>query len=94
MVTAIEGYYRFIHPDAGHVCQNLSLTAEEISRGVCVTGKYDDQAINVESVWTVRGSLPTLAEAIGKAYIKWIFWLIRCDQGWTVSISRSDRSCS
>jgi len=41
-----ERAYRFVHLDAGHVCQNLYLTAEEVGCGVCAIGKYDDQAIN------------------------------------------------
>jgi len=38
--------YRFLHIDAGHVCQNLYLAAESIGFGVCSTGAFDDTALN------------------------------------------------
>lgn len=38
--------YRYIMMDAGHACQNLTLTAEGIGCGVCAIGSFDDQAIN------------------------------------------------
>lgn len=41
-----ERGYRYIHLDAGHVCQNLYLTAESIDSGVCAIGSYDDDEIN------------------------------------------------
>lgn len=41
-----ERGYRYIHLDAGHVCQNLYLTAESIDSGVCAIGSFDDDAIN------------------------------------------------
>jgi len=38
--------YRYIHLDAGHVCQNLYLAAESIDCGICAIGAYDDDAVN------------------------------------------------
>ena len=35
-----------MHLDAGHVCQNLYLTAEDINSGVCGIAAYDDDSIN------------------------------------------------
>jgi len=41
-----ERAYRFLHLDAGHVCQNLYLAAEAISSGACAIGGYNDNDIN------------------------------------------------
>lgn len=41
-----ERGYRYLHLDAGHVCQNLYLTAESIDSGVCAIGAYNDDEIN------------------------------------------------
>lgn len=41
-----ERGYRYIHLDAGHVCQNLYLAAESIDSGVCAIGAFDDDEIN------------------------------------------------
>jgi SagB-type dehydrogenase family enzyme len=41
-----ERGYRFLHLDAGHVCQNLYLAGEAINCGVCAIGGYNDQQIN------------------------------------------------
>jgi len=38
--------YRYLHLDAGHVCQNLYLAAEAIQGGACAIGAYDDDEIN------------------------------------------------
>ena len=38
-----ERAYRLVHLDAGHVCQNLYLAAEQIGCGVCAIGAFDDQ---------------------------------------------------
>lgn len=42
----IERSWRYIHLDAGHVCQNLYLAAESINCGVCAIGSYVDEFIN------------------------------------------------
>ena len=41
-----ERGYRYIFLDAGHVAQNLYLSAESINCGVCVIGAFDDDEIN------------------------------------------------
>lgn len=41
-----ERGYRYLHLDAGHVCQNLYLSAEAINCGVCAIAAYDDDALN------------------------------------------------
>jgi len=41
-----ERGYRYLHLDAGHVCQNLYLAAEALHCGVCAIAAYDDEAVN------------------------------------------------
>lgn len=41
-----ERGYRYLHLDAGHVCQNLYLAAEQLGCGVCAIGAFDDAALN------------------------------------------------
>ena len=41
-----ERGYRYLHLDAGHVCQNLYLGAETIGGGVCAVAAFDDSALN------------------------------------------------
>ena len=41
-----ERGFRFLHLDAGHVCQNLYLAADRISCGVCAIGGFNDEEIN------------------------------------------------
>jgi len=41
-----ERGYRYLHLDAGHVCQNLYLGAEAIDCGVCAIAAYDDDQLN------------------------------------------------
>lgn len=38
--------YRYLHLDAGHVCQNLYLAAEAINCGVCAIAAFDDDRLN------------------------------------------------
>lgn len=38
-----ERSYRLVHLDAGHVCQNLYLAAEELNCGACAIGAFDDE---------------------------------------------------
>ncbi|MBD3206500.1 SagB/ThcOx family dehydrogenase [Candidatus Bathyarchaeota archaeon] len=43
-----ERGYRYMHLDAGHVCQNLYLSADTIDSGVCaIAAFYDDQLNNL-----------------------------------------------
>lgn len=41
-----ERGYRYLYLDAGHVCQNLYLTAEAIRAGACAIGAFSDEAMN------------------------------------------------
>ncbi|MEN6481318.1 MAG: SagB/ThcOx family dehydrogenase [Anaerolineaceae bacterium] len=41
-----ERGYRYLHLDAGHVCQNLYLSAEAIGSGVCAIAAFDDDGMN------------------------------------------------
>jgi len=41
-----ERGYRYMHLDAGHVCQNLYLAASGVGCGVCAIGAFDDAAMN------------------------------------------------
>ena len=41
-----ERGYRYIHLDAGHVCQNLYLAAEKLGCGACAIAAFDDDAVN------------------------------------------------
>jgi SagB-type dehydrogenase family enzyme len=41
-----ERGYRYLLLDAGHVCQNLYLAAENISSGVCAIAAYHDKMFN------------------------------------------------
>lgn len=42
----VERGYRYLHLDAGHVCQNLYLAAEAIGCGVCAIAAFDDDELN------------------------------------------------
>ncbi|MGB2983430.1 MAG: SagB/ThcOx family dehydrogenase [Candidatus Bipolaricaulia bacterium] len=41
-----ERGYRYLHLDAGHVCQNLYLASEAIHGGTCAIGAFDDDQVN------------------------------------------------
>lgn len=41
-----ERGYRYLHLDAGHVCQNLYLAAEAVGSGVCAIAAFDDDRLN------------------------------------------------
>ncbi|SDL21033.1 SagB/ThcOx family dehydrogenase [Halarsenatibacter silvermanii] len=41
-----ERAFRYLHLDAGHVCQNLYLAAEALDAGVCAIAAYDDDYAN------------------------------------------------
>jgi SagB-type dehydrogenase family enzyme len=42
----VERGYRYLHLDAGHVCQNLALGAEQIGCGICPIAAFDDELLN------------------------------------------------
>jgi SagB-type dehydrogenase family enzyme len=41
-----ERGYRYLHLDAGHVCQNLYLASESIQAGACAIGAFSDEEMN------------------------------------------------
>jgi len=41
-----ERGYRYLHLDAGHICQNLYLAATAVNAGVCAIAAFDDDAVN------------------------------------------------
>jgi len=41
-----ERGYRYLHLDAGHVCQNLYLAAEPVDCGICGIAAFDDARLN------------------------------------------------
>jgi SagB-type dehydrogenase family enzyme len=41
-----ERSYRYLHLDAGHVCQNLYFAAEALNCGVCAIAAFDDELLN------------------------------------------------
>jgi len=41
-----ERGYRYLHLDAGHVCQNLYLAAQAVNCGVCAIAAFDDDSLN------------------------------------------------
>jgi SagB-type dehydrogenase family enzyme len=42
----VERGLRYLHLDAGHVCQNLYLAAEATGCGVCAIAAFDDEKLN------------------------------------------------
>lgn len=42
----VERGYRYLHLDAGHVCQNLALGAEQIGCGICPIAAFNDEMLN------------------------------------------------
>ena len=41
-----ERGYRYLHLDAGHICQNLYLSAQVIGCGACAIAAFDDELLN------------------------------------------------
>ncbi|MBN1287125.1 MAG: SagB/ThcOx family dehydrogenase [Anaerolineae bacterium] len=41
-----ERGYRYLHLDAGHVCQNLYLAVQAVGCGACAIAAFDDAALN------------------------------------------------
>jgi len=58
--------YRYLHLDAGHVCQNLYLTSESIGCGTCAIAAFDDDMLcNVLGV-DGENQFPVYCAAVGK----------------------------
>lgn len=61
-----ERGYRFIHLDAGHVCQNIYLACENISAGTVAIAAYDDTAINAVLKLDGEAQFVTYIAPVGK----------------------------
>lgn len=42
----VERGYRYVHLDAGHICQNLYLAATQLDCGVCAIAAFRDEDVN------------------------------------------------
>jgi len=58
--------YRYVHLDAGHVCQNLYLAAESIGCGVCAIAAFDDDAMGAALGLDGVEQLPLYVAALGR----------------------------
>ena len=44
----VERGYRYLHLDAGHVCQNFYLASEQIGGGACGIAAFNDEELNAQ----------------------------------------------
>ncbi len=58
--------YRYLHLDAGHVCQNLYLAAEPINCGVCAIMSFDDTRLNAWLHLDGENQFVIYAASVGK----------------------------
>ncbi len=61
-----ERSYRYLHLDAGHVCQNLHLGAEAIGAGACAIGAFSDEAVNAFLDLDGKDAFAIYLAAVGK----------------------------
>lgn len=61
-----ERGYRYLHLDAGHVCQNLYLAAEAIDAGVCAVAAFDDDVLNTLLCLDPEEAFVIYLAAVGK----------------------------
>jgi len=61
-----ERGYRYLHLDAGHVCQNLYLAASGVGCGVCAIAAFDDAAMNRLLGIDGERQFPIYAATVGK----------------------------
>lgn len=61
-----ERGYRYLHLDAGHVCQNLYLTAESIGCGTCAVAAFDDDLLSNALGVDGESHFPVYCAAVGK----------------------------
>ena len=61
-----ERGYRYLHLDAGHVCQNLYLAAEAIGGGACAVAAFDDDVLNALVGVDGEGAFVIYLAAVGK----------------------------
>lgn len=61
-----ERSYRYLHLDAGHVCQNLYLAAQAVGAGCCAIGAYDDDELNIVLRLDGENEFVVYAATLGK----------------------------
>lgn len=62
----VERGYRYLHLDAGHVCQNLALGAEQIGCGICPIAAFDDDQLNQTLGLDGEGMFVIYLASVGK----------------------------
>ncbi len=65
-----ERGYRYLHLDAGHVCQNLYLAAEQLQCGVCAIGAFDDDLVNQALKLDGESQFAIYIASLGKKIVK------------------------
>jgi SagB-type dehydrogenase family enzyme len=63
-----ERGYRYLHLDAGHVCQNLYLAGEAIGCGTCAIAAFDDDLLNDALALDGKEMFAVYAASLGKKY--------------------------
>ncbi|HOD82661.1 MAG: Nitroreductase family protein [Planctomycetes bacterium ADurb.Bin126] len=58
--------YRYLHLDAGHICQNAALAAEAIGCGLCPVAAFDDDLLNAALGLDGCDHLALYLAAVGK----------------------------
>ncbi|MCD4673972.1 MAG: SagB/ThcOx family dehydrogenase, partial [Anaerolineaceae bacterium] len=61
-----ERGYRYLHLDAGHVCQNLYLAGESLGCGTCAIAAFDDDLLNDALELDGKEMFAVYAAALGK----------------------------
>lgn len=61
-----ERTWRYLHLDAGHVCQDLYLAGESIDSGVCAIGAYSDELFAIALNLEIDKEFVIYAATIGK----------------------------
>lgn len=62
-----ERSYRYLHLDAGHVCQNLYLAAEAVGAGACAIAAFEDDLLKSAGGGRRHGPVCTLCRRRRKA---------------------------
>jgi len=61
-----ERGYRYLHLDAGHVCQNLYLAGESLGCGTCAIAAFDDDLLNEALALDGKEKFAVYAASLGK----------------------------
>lgn len=61
-----ERTWRYLHLDAGHVCQDLYLAGEAIHAGTCAIGAYSDELFALALGLNIAEEFVIYAATIGK----------------------------